>query len=262
MWRPFIPSRLQLRGWSVETTTDEDERYISRRYSTLLGDGAPLPKGDYVLFADSDRGSNRQALMFSVVDTAIITKQSHDELLAWVLNYQTGEPLDGVEVQIGSSGSARTDSGGIASLTTPNRRWDSYIVRLDDDGHFGVTTTWWQRGSEPWQLDVPFSRSTFDLLGHLYTDRPIYRTGETVSYKATVRVDDDATYLLPPLEETFTIRVIDSRSKELLTTTMQLNEFGTIEGEFVIPEGAATGGVSHRPGRHRGVAIPPSPVWT
>ena len=241
-WRPFIPSHIQLRDWAVETTTDEDERYVSRRYSTLLGDGAPLPKGDYVLFADSDRGSNRQALMFSVVDTAIITKQSHDELLAWVLNYQTGEPLDGVEVQIGSSGSARTDSGGIASLTTPNRRWDSYIVRLDGDGHFGVTTTWWQRGSEPWQLDVPFSRSTFDLLGHLYTDRPIYRTGETVSYKATVRVDDDATYLLPPLEETFTIRVIDSRSKELLTTTMQPNAFGTIEGEFVIPEGAATGG--------------------
>ena len=241
-WRPFIPSHIQLRDWAVETTTDEDERYISRRYSTLLGDGAPLPKGDYVLFADSDRGSDRQALMFSVVDTAIITKQSHDEVLAWAVDYDTGEPLDGVEVQIGSSGSARTDSDGIAGLTTPNRRWDSYIVRIDDDGHFGVTTTWWQRGSEPWQLDVPFSRSTFDLLGHLYTDRPIYRTGETVSYKATVRVDDDATYMLPPPEETFTIRVIDSRSKELLTTTMGLNEFGTIEGEFVIPDGAATGG--------------------
>ena len=121
-WRPFIPSHIQLRDWAVETTTDEDERYVSRRYSTLLGDGAPLPKGDYVLFADSDRGSNRQALMFSVVDTAIITKQSHDELLAWVLNYQTGEPLDGVEVQIGSHRAAHgTDSGGIASLTTPER---------------------------------------------------------------------------------------------------------------------------------------------
>ena len=247
-WRPFIPSHIQLRDWAVETTTDEDERYVRRRYSTLLGDGAPLPKGDYVLFADSDRGSNRQALMFSVVDTAIITKQSHDEVIAWAVDYDTGEPLVRAEVVLSShrdtlsfDGWTWTDADGIASLNIPNARWGNYFLRLDDGEHFGVASTRWQRGSEPWQLDVPFSRSTFDLLGHLYTDRPIYRTGETVSYKATVRVDDDATYLLPPPEETFTIRVIDSRSKELLTTTMQLNEFGTIEGEFVIPEGAATG---------------------
>ena len=247
-WVPFIPSQSHLRDWSIETTRDEVQRYTSRRYSTLLGDGAPLPKGDYVLFADSDRGSNRRPLMFSVVDTAIITKQSHNELLTWVVDYDSGEPLDGMTVQtlsiprtLSHTGWALTRDGGLARHNVSNQRWGEYLVRLDDGGRFGVATTWWQRGSEPWQLDVPFSRETFDLLGHLYTDRPIYRTGETVSYKATVRVDDDATYMLPSPEETFIIRVIDSRYEELLTTTMQLNEFGTIEGEFVIPEGAATG---------------------
>ncbi|MCY4456079.1 MAG: Ig-like domain-containing protein [Chloroflexi bacterium] len=247
-WVPFIPSQSHLRDWSIETTRDEVQRYTSRRYSTLLGDGSALPKGDYVLFADSDRGSDRQALMFSVVDTAIITKQSHNELLTWVVDYDTGQPLDGLTVEtfatpytLSHTGSALTREGGLAQHNVSNQRWGQYLVRLDDGGRFGVTTTWWQRGSEPWQLDVPFTRNTFDLLGHLYTDRPIYRTGETVAYKATVRVDDDATYMLPPPEETFTIRVIDARYKELLTTTTQLNEFGTIEGEFVIPEGAATG---------------------
>ena len=251
VWNPFLPSQTRLREWTVQTS--EEDRYVGRLYSTSLADGAPLPKGSYVVFADSNLGSRRKALMFSVVDTAIITKQSHDQVIAWVLDYDTGEPLDGIDVEHASyagtrylQGTTLTDADGLADLHIPNARWGRYLLRLDDDGRFGVASTKWQQGSEPWKLTVPFSSSTFDLLAHVYTERPIYRTGETVSYKAVVRRDDDATYSLPRPSETFTIVVTDSKFRELSSTTTVVNEFGTLEGEFVIPEGGATGTYSIR----------------
>ncbi len=255
VWNPFRPSQPRLREWTAETS--EEDRYVGRLYSTSLADGAPLPKGNYVVFADSDLGSAREALMVSVVDTAIITKQSHDQVVAWALDYDTGEPLEGVEVGYASyaegplpggaiQGTGLTDADGLADLPIPDSRWGSYLLRLDDGGRLGVTSTRWQQGSEPWKLTVPFSSSTFDLLAQVYTERPIYRTGETVSYKAVVRRDDDATYSLPRPSETFTIVVTDSKSKELSRTTTALSEFGTLDGEFVIPEGGATGTYSIR----------------
>ena len=238
VWKPFLPSLPHLRDWAVETS--EESRTVWTRYSTTLGDGAPLPKGDYVLFADANSSWRRQPLMFSVVDAAIITKRSHNQVTAWVLDYATGEPLEDVRVSH-SSGAVATDADGLADLFSPDGSWRGYVLRIEDQERFGVTSTGWQQGTEPWTLSVPFSGSTYDLLAHLYTERPIYRTGETVSYKAVVRRDADATYSLPRPDEVFTVVVTDSKYKELSRTEVGLNEFGALEGEFVIPEGGATG---------------------
>ena len=239
VWMPFEPSQPSMREWG-EVTSEED-RYVRRLYSTSLGDGPPLPKGDYVVFAEHHREWRRKALVISVVDTAIIAKQSHDQVLAWVLDYETGEPLNGVRVESIHAGGALTGPDGLADLPVQDSQWGTYLLRLNDDGRFGVASTQWTHGSSPWQLPVPFSSQTFELLAHLYTERPIYRTGETVSYKAVIRRDDDATYSLPGPDETFTVVVRDSKSKELSRTEAEPNEFGTLEGEFVIPEGGATG---------------------
>ena len=239
VWDPFVPSLPSLRQWTEQTS--EEDRYVRRLYATSLGDGAPLPTGDYVVFADSNRGTRRQALLVSVVNAAIITKQTHNQVIAWALDYQSGEPLKGVQVESVGYGSTLTNADGITTPPGADSRWSSRLLRLNDDGWFGVTSTQWTQGSAPWQLNVPFSSETFDLLAHLYTERPIYRTGETVSYKAVIRRDHDASYSLPGPDETFTVVVRDSKSRELSSTEVQVNEFGTLEGEFVIPEGGATG---------------------
>ena len=238
VWKPFVPSLPSLRQWAFEA--GDEDLTVQRSYSTMLGGGAPLPRGDYVLFADYQLRSGREALMFSVVDATIITKQSHNQLTAWVLDYATGEPLEDMRVSH-SSGAVATDADGLADIFSADGSWGGYVLRIEDQDRFGVTSTGWQQGTEPWQLSVPFSSSTYDLLAHLYTERPIYRTGETVSYKAVVRRDDDATYSLPRPDETFTVVVTDSRHKELSTIEVTLNEFGAIEGEFQIPDGGATG---------------------
>ena len=233
-WTPFVPSNDPLRIWTEEIA--EELRGSRRPHSTTLGDGRPLATGDYLLVATSAGGTSK--VMLSVVDTTIVTKVSSDELLVWVLDYETGEPLAGAEVE--TTTTATTDADGLAWFPSVGGS-GRHIVRVDSAGHHGTASTHWQQGSAPWQLEVPFSMSRPRLLGHLYTDRPIYRPGETVSFKGVVRHEDDAAYSLPETGTAFRVSIRDRSGKEILNTSIESNELGTIAGEGILPDEAKTG---------------------
>ena len=59
-----------------------------------------MPTGHYFLAATPEMTWSGETLryqdkrVFSVVDTAIVLKQASGELVAWALDYDTGQPLD------------------------------------------------------------------------------------------------------------------------------------------------------------------------
>ena len=235
----------------------EEWRDTWRLYSTALGVGEPLPTGDYLLQAnvgpleEDGRVGNRwpSALVFSVVDTVIVTKRAHGEFLAWALDYDTGEPVAGLEVQAGShwpspsSRTATTDTDGLARFAIPEgaagQRAYRY-VRVDADGRHGVASSHWSQGISPWELGVPVREYVPREEGHVYTDRPIYRPGETVYYKGVVRDENDATYSIPAPPGSYAVRVY-SRGGQIHSAEKQLSALGTIEGSFQLPVTAPTG---------------------
>ncbi|RPI90446.1 MAG: hypothetical protein EHM40_18350, partial [Chloroflexi bacterium] len=79
------------------------------------------------------------------------------------------------------------------------------------------------------------------LLAYIYTERPIYKPGQTVNFKAILRQDDDMRYSLPQTGTPVLVRVRDTRKNNLRTFTLATNDFGSINGDFVIPEGAMLG---------------------
>ena len=251
----FWPASEQLRDWTE--TIDEELRDASRLYSASLSGPEPLAKGHYFLAATGEDYSSRPLKrVFSVVDTAIVTKLAFDELLVWALDYDTGEPLDATSVRAGPVGEASpsayqhaaTDGDGLARLaTTVNRAtgyWSWYgeqLVRIDEGGREGVGSTEWDYGAGPWDLEVPASAYSPGPVGHLYTERPIYRPGETVFYKGVVRLDDDAAYSVPGSGATFSVRIRDAAYDDLLTAQVELNDLGTFSGELILPTDAPTG---------------------
>ena len=233
---PFWPASDPIRDWTKDIA--EELRAARRIYSTTLGDGEPLPRGDYFLAAGS------QKLVFSIVDTAIVTKLSSAELLVWAVDYETGEPLAGIEVKASRganvpSGTTITDQDGLARFAVSS--YDDQLVRIEAADRYGVASSGWDQGSSGWQLGVPVSGYWPGVLGHLYTDRPIYRPGETVFYKGVVRHDQDATYSIPEQYEKFTLRIRDPHYDHVSSTTTLVNELGTFDVEFVLPDDAPTG---------------------
>ena len=254
----FWPDSEPIRSWTEPIGAEL--RDTSRLYSTALSVGEPLPRGHYLLaadgWADDEDDEDWRKLVLSVVDTAVVTKLAFDELVVWALDYETGTPLSGVMVNTApledppsspyQAGS--TDSDGLAWFAVSSGRgyrWDSYgqhLVRIEEDGRSGVASTWWDVGASPWQLGA--SSYLPGRVGHAYTDRPIYRPGETVYYKAVVRDDSDASYSVPGPGTEIQVEIRDPRRVYLLNTTAELDEFGTVAGEFVLPRDAATGSYS------------------
>ena len=253
-WIWFSPASEPIRTWTEPIGAEL--RDASGRYSAALSVGEPLPKGHYFLAAGIDEEEEEEdslKLVLSVVDTAVVTKLAFDELLVWALDYETGAPLDGVTVSTApledppSSPyqTASTDGDGLARFAvTPGsfsyrNPYGDHVVRIEEGGRSGVASTWWDTGASPWDLGA--SSYIPGSVDHLYTDRPIYRPGETVYYKGILRDDDDATYSVPGLGSAVSVAVRDPRGGYPLQTSTQTDEFGTVAGEFVLPGDAATG---------------------
>ena len=244
--REFTPSQPALRTWTETVRGAQDEQLLG---STSLSGGGPLPKGFYFLRTGGQLGSY---FAFAVVDTVIVTKLSHDELLAWAIDHQSGEPVAGVAVHaIGGATPDRvtTDASGLASFAVPRALPGqgvdrSYFLSLDGAGRSGALSTRWQQGTSPFQFGLPTEYWAREWVGHVYTDRPIYRPGETVQYKIVVRADDDARYSLPPAQPPLQFVISNARGQQLRREDVRPNEFGSFAGWFELPRDAPTGDYS------------------
>ena len=244
----FTPSLGKLRTWTETVRGPQDEVILG---STSLSGVAktPLPKGYYFLRTSNQTATWASWFAFAVVDTVLVTKLSNDELLAWALDHDTGAPLSGVTVR-GTGPSLeptemRTDANGLASFKVPvpllgQYGERSYILWIDGGGRNAVTSTRWP-SMNAYQFSLPGDYYAREWVGHLYTDRPIYRPGETVEWKGIVRGDDDATYTVPPADATFQITITNARGQQVRQDSAHPNEFGSFSGSFTLPSDAPTG---------------------
>ncbi len=234
-----------LRRWTETITAGRDEVRLDR---TSLTGGGPLPKGYYLLTTDGQYASR---FVFAVVDTVIVTKLSNDELLAWALDHDSGKPVAGLTVHAEgvaiTTADAATDANGLATFKSPkpvpgpsNDRSYWVTAGTTDGQRLGVVSSRWQSIS-PFQYGLPMAYYATDWVGHVYSDRPIYRPGETVLYKGIIRADDDALYTLPPQDGPFEFILRNARGQELQRRDVRVNAFGSFEGLFDIPNDAPTG---------------------
>ncbi|HEX9437130.1 MAG TPA: Ig-like domain-containing protein [Candidatus Limnocylindria bacterium] len=244
----FEPSLPVMRRWSEKVDAPRNE--VALR-STSIGGGGALPKGYYFVRTS---GQFRSQFAFAVVDTVIVTKLSTNELLAWALDHDTGKPLPGMTLRAFgpdiTPAEVVTDASGLASFSpfvpTIERAYGdrSYWVTTETGGRYGVASTRWTQGTAPYSFGIQTEYQARNWVGQVYTDRPLYRPGETVNFKVIVRKDDDASYSLPPSETPLELVLMNARGQEIRKEKLQLGAFGTYGGSFEIPADAPIGDYS------------------
>ncbi|MBN1343280.1 MAG: alpha-2-macroglobulin family protein [Phycisphaerae bacterium] len=159
-------------------------------------------RGIYHVHAGAtDQNWTDDSAVVAVTDLAITTKQQRDGLLVWITSLSTANPVPGAKVSAVSYNnqtlaSAITDARGIARLRVPENHPDGQawviVAELGDDlsylrpdRHLWVLDDVDQSGRE-----IP---KTYDVM--LYTERGVYRPGDTIHLTGIVR---DAIGQVPP----------------------------------------------------------------
>lgn len=203
-----------------------------------------VPPGLYVLNLTASELNDQ--LILIITDHLVTLKQADRQVVAWVTDMQ-GESQPDAEVALyGRDGTlvreGRTDETGI--FRTEVERDPAPLIMLaqvgDDITAAGLSHEWRSDSSGwgGWWVPTP---TVLDYAVHIHTDRPLYRPGQQVAFKALVRADEDAQITLPPAETPVTVRIRDARENVVQTFSLATNAFGSVHGTFDVAEGAMLG---------------------
>ena len=167
-----------------------------------------------------------------VSDLVMTTKTGGQGLVVFVADRNTGEPVRGVQISSLTRdqrlSSIETDGDGIARLKTPGEGVDDLRLVARNDADCTVNAL----GNRP---DLGSSWE-----GYIYTDRPVYRPGHTVHFRAILRRRNVNGYDVPA-GKSLSVEIQDTEQKPVYRKTLTTNANGTLHDEFTIPAGATLG---------------------
>jgi hypothetical protein len=190
--------------------------------------------GAYVVTAGDDEWESTVLVLRS--DLEVIVKSSRREVLAFVQNMLTGKPAAGVDILV-SDGKAvaatgKTGDDGVFKAPIESLK-DLADVRLFALGKGHATS---------FNLNLAGLQLSSGLTakGYLYTDRPAYLPGETVSLRGILREVRDTAYAVPENSE-FKVSITDPQGRLLSEQTVKVSRFGTFDSTLVLPATTANG---------------------
>ena len=241
-----------LSSWQIESDASEN---VSR-YETLDlrdGQGRDLSPGVYFLEATApglERYYWRNRHFLNVATAVLTVKQALDRLTVWAVDVDSGAPIVGESIGVFGPGgqfhgSGITDDRGIAQVDIPVTPdlFSPFVAVLDGAEHLGIGYTGWSNGTEPWIFGYGFSWSPRAYHSYLYTDRPVYRTGQPVYFRGVARSKDDVVYMPAPFD-TVPVTIRDARGEIVYERELALSDFGSFAGKFDIASDASLGAYS------------------
>ncbi len=221
------------------------EDYRQHRTEFMLN---PLVKGHYALLLQEPQSTDSSLFQlgtFQVTELSYVSRLNPDgQVELRVLHRNTGEPMAGVEVRADyldrrqqqqepsyvNLATVATDKDGKV-LFSKGRDVYNFRIRLkaagdtytDDNNSLWGTTRREENKDEEEEKTI------------LFTDRQIYRPGQTIYFKGLQLKTLNGKSSLVVGEE-IDVELIDSNSKTIGELELKTNEFGTFSGSFVIPQ--------------------------
>jgi alpha-2-macroglobulin len=212
----------------------------------LTENDQPLSSGLYYVKMDIARPTFYGGPYLLVSSDIHLTyKSSTSDVFLWAVNLETQTPVTGAPVAIYDENGTviargNTDTNGIfhSSIEPFASPYLATYAVLDQPGgtDFAVALSNWSYGINPWEFGLLADFNPPDKKIYLYTDRPIYRPGDTVYFRLVSRQLQEGGYVLPATT-TETLRLYDEMGLELASFDLPLSAYGTGSGEYkLLPE--------------------------
>jgi Bacterial Alpha-2-macroglobulin MG10 domain/MG2 domain/Alpha-2-macroglobulin family len=251
-WASIIAAN-PLRSWQQSLPDGSDMQQHSAEIKLDA-----VPAGEYLLVASTDKDFNGKRTIlgarFFYVSNISYVNSNQDY---FVLNRDNGQPLINAAVQLWEQkydyktssykkekfGSYKTDNNGFFNVVLPKEQpYGSHSYRFDivyKNDHLFMDD--YSNNYYYYPNNNPDNDKTMTSV-FLFTDRSIYRPGQTVYFKGIVLMKNaiKKTGAVSKDYET-TVYLRDANSKDVDTIKVKTNEFGSFSGKFQLPETGLNG---------------------
>ncbi len=252
IYKPYAPALSNFIGFKFTKLLNEPDQ-SSPTYINL-GNKGPLAPGFYFLHSGdlANLLSNHQFTnthILIVATTNLTIKASLNKVLVWATDIQTGKPVTNAPLKIYGPGeqvlaSGYTSNQGLFEASTPSittgLTTQPRIAVLETETLFGIGSSSWADGIDPGWFNVSSVYSPELMRVYAYTDRPIYRPGQPVEFRAVIRTKDDMVYTIPGMDSV-PVTIRNSKGDTVFSKELQLTQFGTVNGTLQLDKDASLG---------------------
>jgi len=245
---PSIVALKPLKSWSV---TIPDQKDFQQHATEIKVDG--LPVGTYYLLAsikeDFSLSNNIVGRATTYVSNISYITNNKNEL--YVLDRDNGKPLEKATVQLWTnaysystrkyetvkSGLYTTDKNGFVKVVKPANYENSIVqVKYNNDELFT------DDGYNSYYYDDINTKNKSTKRTFLFTDRSIYRPGQTIFFKGIITQTDSTKRKSEILANTKTsVQLFDRNNQKIASVNVTSNDYGSYNGSFKITEGLLNG---------------------
>jgi hypothetical protein len=236
-----------IRSWEQDLKDDGDHQ--NHNYEMDLD---ALPMGCYVVLASDDKefSLKNNAIAYTTIGVSNLSytyRRNNDETYdVQVFHRETGMPLAGVKAQIFyreynytfrkyeiKNGESYTsdENGGFNIKSTKDYRYFYIDLQMGKD-RMNTLSSFYQYKH--------YEYSNTQTITHFFTDRAIYRPGQTIYFKGMrIRNSGDERSLVT--NSSVTVTFYDPNYQKISSLDLETNEYGTFSGTFTAPNGVLNG---------------------
>ncbi len=236
-----------LRSWN---TVLPDQKDYQQHSVEIKADGVPSGVYYMIVSRNADFNMKKNIIGRSVIYVSNIAYITNTKNELYALNRDNGLPLENAGVQLWKNsynnakrkyeyqqaGTYKTDKNGYAKIAKQTN-YESYVVQIK----YGADELFTDDNLNTYCYNSYAPKKETEQT-FLFTDRSIYRPGQTVFFKGITTSTDTTRRKSHVVSGRSTIVMLfDNNGQKIQSLALRTNEYGSYNGKFIIPEGLLNG---------------------
>lgn len=236
----------------IDKKLDNEVRSFYLR-DTLTVDIPELNDGDYMINAASGKDISN-FITYSSARISLASRVDNRGVCVYAADYQTGEPIRSADIDLKKNGKPVVSCKGFAfDGFTPLP--EDMAAKMNGDTYYTMECSFvgkdgFLRKSEelsigrwsPEKVSSSSAGTRMQRRGEIFTDRGAYNPGDTVDFKVLIYFTDGINAAeVSPAGAKYKVVLVNAEGRDVESVDLITNDFGSMSGWFVLPEGERNG---------------------